>query len=134
MFVRGAWFQFRPAVAQAVQMNTRMQSGLAPLPVVTGYLDVEKPTILDAAYKLYEGGTRRLLVTPVLLSAGRHACEDLPDSLAQFRKLCPACEVEITVSLSESTYLTPILRDLIGRNPERNSEAGAAMTLEPLES
>ena len=105
--------RYEPAVEQVRRMTGRLREVLAPVPVATGYLDVEQPDVLSAACNLYHAGIRRLCVVPVLLGAGRHTREDVPKAIGLFRQRHPDCPVVLTDHLGETTLLTPILHDLI---------------------
>ncbi len=105
--------RYEPAVEQVRKMTDRLREVLSPVPVATGYLDVEQPDILTAASNLYDEGIRRLCVVPVLLSAGRHTREDVPGAIGLFQHGHPDCTVVLTDHLGETTFLTPILHDLV---------------------
>lgn len=105
--------RYEPAVEQVRRMTGRLREILSPVPVATGYLDVEQPDVLTAASNLYDEGIRRLCVVPVLLSAGRHTREDVPKAIGLFQHRHPDCAVVLTDHLGETTFLTPILHDLV---------------------
>lgn len=119
--------RFEPAVEQVRRMTGRLREVLSPVPVATGYLDVEQPDVLTAASNLYDEGIRRLCVVPVLLSAGRHTREDVPGAIESFQHRHPDCTVVLTDHLGETTFLTPILQDLVtGRIVENFGLASVA--------
>ena len=105
--------RYEPAVEQVRRMTGRLREALSPVPVATGYLDVEQPDVLTAASNLYDEGIRRLCVVLVLLSAGRHTREDLPKAIELFQHRHPDCTVVLTDHLGETNFLTPILQDLV---------------------
>lgn len=105
--------RYEPAVEQVRRMTGRLREVLSPVPVATGYLDVEQPDVLTAASNLYDEGIRRLCVVPVLLSSGRHTREDVPRVIGLFQHRHPDCTVVLTDHLGETTFLTPILQDLV---------------------
>ena len=120
--------RYEPAVGQVRRMIGRLREALSPIPVATGYLDVEQPDVLTAACNLYNEGIRRLCVVPVLLSTGRHTREDVPRAIGLFKHGHPDCTVVLTAHLGEATFLTPILHDLVtGRAVEDISLASAAV-------
>ncbi len=119
--------RYEPAVEQVRRMTDQLKEALAPIRVATAYLDIEQPDVLTAACHLYDEGIKRLCVVPVLLSGGRHTREDVPRAIRAFKLGCPDCAVVLTDHLGETTLLTPILRDLVERGPEDDSDWGSPL-------
>ena len=123
--------RYEPAVGQVQRMTERLKEILEPIRVATAYLDIEEPDIPTAVCNLYDEGVRRLCVVPVLLSAGRHAREDVPRAIEAFKHRHPDCTVALTDHLGETNLLTPVLQDLIESAVAGDSDRGRARARYP---
>ncbi len=100
-----AWREPMDAVAQRVQR-------LAPdAAVACAFLELQAPSLQDAARALVEGGVGAITVFPMFLGVGRHAREDLPRLVDALRNAHPAVDVRVLPPAGEH----PALLDLLAR-------------------
>ena len=98
------------AVAQAI---VQREPGT---PVRCAYLELSKPSLLDAVQELVGLGVRAIRVFPVFLGMGKHAREDLPELMRALTERHPGVHFELLAPAGQSAALTDLLADLaLGR-------------------
>jgi sirohydrochlorin cobaltochelatase len=81
------------------------------LPVRCAYLELEPPTLAEAASELAAAGIATISITPMFLGSGKHVREDLPRLLEQLRQQHPAVKFELQPPVGDN----PRVIDLLAR-------------------
>jgi len=68
----------------------RLRAMQPDTPVRCAYLELDTPSLPQAAADLVAGGAEQLTIVPMFLGTGRHAREDLPLLVDQLRASHPA--------------------------------------------
>ncbi len=76
-----------------------------------GFMEVNTPSITDAAAQLLEAGTNRIVAVPYFLQLGGHVAEDLPNTIAEIQAGTPECTVTLADYLSYDSRLLEVVRD-----------------------
>lgn len=83
---------------------------LAPdMPVVCAFLELQEPTLAQAAAGLVAAGATELAVLPMFLGVGRHARDDLPRLVAELRERHPAVAFRLQTSVGEDSRVVELL-------------------------
>ncbi len=110
LFARGSrdplWRLPIEAVAEAIRARDRDAL------VSCAYLELCTPDLAQAATDLIAAGARQIKVFPLFLGAGKHAREDLPLLLAQFRTLHPDVPVAVMPTAGEHPQLTALMAEI----------------------
>ena len=70
-------------------------------PVRCAYLELDSPTLPEAAADLVAAGATAIRIVPMFLGTGRHAREDLPKLLWQLKAEHPAVAFTLQKSVGE---------------------------------
>jgi sirohydrochlorin cobaltochelatase len=81
------------------------------LPVRCAYLELEPPTLADAASQLAAAGVANISITPMFLGSGKHVREDLPRLLEKLEQQHPAVKFELQPPVGDN----PRVIDLLAR-------------------
>lgn len=71
----------RPDNPQVSEFQEGITRALFPLTVEVAYLEAQAPDIPTGLQSLRERGAKRIVVQPMMLTAGQHVSEDIPDIL-----------------------------------------------------
>ena len=74
-----------------------------------GFMELNAPTIAEAATLLRERGAKRIVAAPYFLQLGGHVAEDLPEAVASAQAQHP----EMTLTLSDYLSYDPLLLEVI---------------------
>ncbi len=74
-----------------------------------GFMELNTPTIAEAATLLREQGAKRIVAAPYFLQLGGHVAEDLPEAVASAQAQHP----EMTFTLSDYLSYDPLLLEVI---------------------
>ena len=99
------WRQPMEAVA------TRLAALRPGLQVRCAYLELEPPTLADAARELAAAGATHLSITPMFLGSGKHVREDLPLLLRALQEAHTTLVIELRPPVGDD----PRLLDLLAR-------------------
>jgi sirohydrochlorin cobaltochelatase len=99
------WRQPMEAVA------ARLAALRPELPVRCAYLELQPPTLADAASELAAAGIANISITPMFLGSGKHVREDLPVLLEQLKQEHPAVTFELQPPVGDD----PRVLDLLAR-------------------
>ena len=83
-----------------------LQPGVA---VRCAYLELDSPSLPEAAAQLVQAGAQRLTILPMFLGTGRHAREDLPLLLEQVRAAHPGVQVDLKQAVGENMQVVDLL-------------------------
>jgi sirohydrochlorin cobaltochelatase len=83
-----------------------LQPGVA---VRCAYLELDSPSLPEAAAQLVQAGAQRLTILPMFLGTGRHAREDLPLLLEQVRTAHPGVQVDLKQAVGENMQVVDLL-------------------------
>ncbi len=83
------------------ELSRRLAARHPTRPVALSYLEKCLPDVPNALHELYHRGCRRIRVTPLFLSHGRHLERDLPDLLAEARRRYPDLLIVCEPALAE---------------------------------
>ncbi|MCC2634777.1 sirohydrochlorin chelatase [Ramlibacter sp.] len=89
----------------------RLRSQQPGTPVRCAYLELDTPTLPQAAAELVAAGATEVRIVPMFLGTGRHAREDLPKLLAQLQAAHPQVAFALQKSVGEDDRVI----DLIAR-------------------
>jgi sirohydrochlorin cobaltochelatase len=87
----------------------RMQALQPQLPVRCAFLELDAPTLPQAAAELVAAGAAHLTVVPMFLGAGRHAREDLPALVDQLRASHPGVVFVLQKPVGEDARVLDLL-------------------------
>lgn len=74
-----------------------------------GFMEINAPTIAEAATRLNERGAKRIVAVPYFLQLGGHVAEDLPEAVAAARAEQP----EVNIALADYLSYDPLLLEVI---------------------
>ncbi|MGB0921452.1 MAG: sirohydrochlorin chelatase [Alphaproteobacteria bacterium] len=72
----------RPENPQIAAFQEGAEQALFPLTVAAAFLEAQEPDIPTQLQNLRDGGAKRIVVQPVMLTAAQHVTQDIPDILA----------------------------------------------------
>lgn len=78
--------------------------------VQLGFMEVNTPTIADAAEALVGGGAKRVVAAPYFLQLGGHVAEDLPGAVGAARTVYPGTVFTLADYLSYDPLLLGVVR------------------------
>lgn len=90
-------------VAEALKTQYRL--------VQLGFMEINTPTIAEAAATLVSSGAKRIVATPYFLQLGGHVTEDLPEAVAEAQARHPDTHVTLSDYLSYDPLLLTTIRD-----------------------
>lgn len=79
--------------------------------VAVGFLECNKPSILEAIRECVEAGAQRIIALPYFLHLGTHVVNDIPEILESARSLWPHVEFRLTPPLGRSLAVTAVLAE-----------------------
>jgi sirohydrochlorin cobaltochelatase len=82
------------------------------MPVKCAYLELDSPSLAQAADALVAAGALHVTVLPMFLGTGRHAREDLPLLLEQLRRSHPGVAFELRAAVGEDARVVDLLAQL----------------------
>ncbi len=103
-------------------LRRRLESALGAGQVHLAYLQFIGPTLANIASNAAAAGIRRLVLSPVFLSAGGHVSNDLPSAVAEVRLQHP----ELAVTLLSPVGENPAVLDAMFRVIEQATWASLA--------
>ena len=74
-----------------------------------GFMELNEPTIAEAAAQLVAGGATRIVASPYFLQLGGHVAEDLPEAVASAQAEHP----DIKITLADYLSYDPLLLEVI---------------------
>ena len=83
-----------------------LQPGVA---VRCAYLELDSPSLPEAAADVVASGAQQVTVLPMFLGTGRHAREDLPVLLDQLRAAHPGVSIEVNQAVGENSQVLDLL-------------------------
>ena len=87
----------------------RLRAMQPDTPVRCAYLELDTPTLAEAAAELVVGGATEITIVPMFLGTGRHAREDLPKLLWQLKAEHPLVLFSLQKSVGEDARVIELL-------------------------
>jgi sirohydrochlorin cobaltochelatase len=101
-----------PLWRQPMEAVAARLTALEPeVPVRCAYLELQPPTLADAASELAAQGVATISITPMFLGSGKHVREDLPRLLETLRQQHGAVKFELQPPVGDD----PRVLDLLAR-------------------
>jgi sirohydrochlorin cobaltochelatase len=69
--------------------------------VELAFLEVMQPTLLAAVDRLYQEGVKHITVAPMFLAPGAHVTQNIPELVAQAKRMYPSMSFRLLPSLGE---------------------------------
>jgi sirohydrochlorin cobaltochelatase len=88
---------------------TRVRALKPGVAVRCAYLELDSPSLPEAAAELIAAGARQVTVLPMFLGTGRHAREDLPVLLDQLRAAHPRVSIDVKQAVGENSQVLDLL-------------------------
>ena len=88
---------------------TRLRTLAPGVPVRCAYLELDEPSLGEAAGALVAGGATELTIVPMFLGTGRHAREDLPKLVDALRAACPGVAFVLQKPVGEDARVVELL-------------------------
>jgi len=101
--------RFAQSVDQVEAIAVQLQDICGRMPVVAGYLDINRPDLATSCRMLLRQGVDHLAMLPCFLHAGRHVKEDLPRISAAVADEFPDRKLALMDPLEDVTGLTEIV-------------------------
>ncbi len=79
-----------------------------------GFMEINTPTIAEAAALLREKGAKRIVASPYFLQLGGHVAEDLPEAVAAVQAQHPEMNITLADYLSYDPLLLGVVRSRLG--------------------
>jgi sirohydrochlorin cobaltochelatase len=76
------------------------------------YLELDAPSLPDAAMELVAGGASHLTIVPMFLGTGRHAREDLPPMMETLRKRYPSVTFVLQKPIGEDARVLDLIAQI----------------------
>jgi sirohydrochlorin cobaltochelatase len=76
-----------------------------------GFMEINSPTITEAAAALVRSGAKRIVAAPYFLQLGGHVAEDLPEAVAEAQARYPDTRFTLSDYLSYDPLLLTTIRD-----------------------
>jgi sirohydrochlorin cobaltochelatase len=83
-------------------------------PVRCAYLELDTPTLPEAAADLVKEGAKEVRIVPMFLGTGRHAREDLPKLLWQLQAEHPGVTFSLQKSVGEDDRVINLIAKIAG--------------------
>jgi sirohydrochlorin cobaltochelatase len=90
----------------------RMRALRPGLTVRCAFLELDTPSLVEAAEDAIAQGATRLTIVPMFLGVGRHAREDLPQLAGAIHAAHPEVQVELRPAVGEEPRLLDLLAEL----------------------
>ncbi len=87
--------------------------------VQLGFMELNAPTIAEAAALLVERGAKRVVAAPYFLQLGEHVAADLPDEIDNARAQHPEVRFSLADYLSYDALLLEVIQDRLAALRER---------------
>jgi sirohydrochlorin cobaltochelatase len=101
-----------PLWRQPMEAVAARLAALRPeVPVRCAYLELEPPTLADAARELAAAGAVNISITPMFLGSGKHVREDLPRLLGEIQRRHAGVKFELQQPVGDD----PRVLDLLAR-------------------
>jgi len=81
--------------------------------VAHAFLELAEPSIPAAIDALAEAGSRRIVLIPYFLSAGRHVADDIPEIVEQARARHPGLTIETTGHFGAQDRVPEVLAAMV---------------------
>lgn len=95
-------------------LAARVAGRIGPDTAVThAFLEMARPSIAEAIDALVRSGTRRIVLIPYFLSAGRHVAEDIPAIVEEARVRHPGLDIEITGHFGAQERVPELLAGIV---------------------
>lgn len=95
-------------------LAARLAGSIGPDTTVThAFLEIAQPSIPEAIDALVRSGTRRIVLIPYFLSAGRHVAEDVPAIAEEARVRHPGLDIEITGHFGAQERVPELLAGMV---------------------
>lgn len=91
--------------------------------VAVCYMDLNEPSILDAADAMAARGITHIIATPFFLHMGSHVAEDLPALIATARQRHPGCSILLTEHLGYDRLLLDVIADRVAEAAQTSALA-----------
>lgn len=82
------------------------------VPVRCAFLELQEPSLAQAADALAAGGATHLTIVPMFLGTGRHAREDLPRLVEALQGRHPSMGIELRGSVGEDPRVLDLLAEI----------------------
>ena len=79
-----------------------------------GFMEINTPTIADAAAGLVQAGAKRIVAAPYFLQLGGHVAEDLPKAIREVQTRHPRAHFTLADYLSYDPLLLEVVRARLG--------------------
>jgi sirohydrochlorin cobaltochelatase len=98
----------QPIEAVAARL-ARLRPGL---PVRCAYLELQVPTLADAARELAATGVASVSITPMFLGSGKHVRDDVPKLLQALAQEHPAVEFDLRPPVGDDARVLDLLAQM----------------------
>ena len=88
---------------------TRVRALKPGVAVRCAYLELDAPSLPDAAAELVGSGVEQVTILPMFLGTGRHAREDLPVLIEQLRTSHPQVVFDLKQAVGENAQVLDLL-------------------------
>jgi sirohydrochlorin cobaltochelatase len=88
---------------------TRLRAAQPGAPVRCAYLELDTPTLPEAASEVIKEGATQVRIVPMFLGTGRHAREDLPKLLWQLQAEHPGVAFSLQKSVGEDDRVMDLI-------------------------
>ncbi len=95
--------------AQFFGLQTRLADLFRPVPVESGLLEFQRPTIPEAWDALVARGVKHIHVAPLLLFAAGHAKQDIPDIIAECSARTPGVSIDQSRPISRQRSIIDLV-------------------------
>ncbi len=77
------------------------------------YLQMEKPSLEDVVEELTAEGCTTIRILPMLMAAGNHALEDIPEEVAVLQAQHPSLKMEILPPIGSHDRFKTMMKNLV---------------------
>lgn len=90
----------------------RLRALQPDLPVRCAYLELDAPSLPEAAAELVASGAAQVSIVPMFLGTGRHAREDLPALVDQLRASHPGVDFALQKPVGEDARVLDLIAQI----------------------
>ncbi len=104
------------------RLEKSLKSDLGANGVFLSYMEFAEPTLMEAASKAVNSGTKTIKVLPLFMAGGSHVDQDIPPQVESVRKQFPGVQVELLPPIGEHPEFVKLICQVAVKSASSNKE------------